>query len=198
MERTYNGPWATVKLEELARLHATEVVASVVLSDQRFAFWSGSSKPELHHYGDGGLAQHTYEVVEIGLAQLPYFNRLNGLRVDPKLYFLAALFHDAGKMWDYRKIPDCDVACWTSAEHKYMIHHIARSAVVWTQATATCDHHLTSGQQDEVLHAILAHHGRREWGSPVSPQTGLAWLLHTADMMSARMNDLGAVSRKGG
>jgi 23S rRNA maturation-related 3'-5' exoribonuclease YhaM len=42
---------------------------------------------------------------------------------------------------------------------------------------------------DEVTHAILSHHGQREWGSPVRPATKLAWILHTCDMMSARVND---------
>jgi 23S rRNA maturation-related 3'-5' exoribonuclease YhaM len=36
----------------------------------------------------------------------------------------------------------------------------------------------------------MAHHGRREWGSPVSPATPTAQLLHQSDMTSARMNDI--------
>ena len=34
-----------------------------------------------------------------------------------------------------------------------------------------------------------AHHGIRAWGSPVSPNTQLAWLLHLSDNLSARLND---------
>jgi 3'-5' exoribonuclease len=33
---------------------------------------------------------------------------------------------------------------------------------------------------------MLAHHGRKEWGSPVEPATNEAWILHAADMMSSR------------
>ena len=44
-------------------------------------------------------------------------------------------------------------------------------------------------EHDEVLHAILSHHGRREYGSPVSPSTRIAWLLHLCDSISARMFD---------
>jgi 3'-5' exoribonuclease len=43
--------------------------------------------------------------------------------------------------------------------------------------------------EEEVLHAILSHHGMRQWGSPVAPKSRLAWLLHLADSMSARMAD---------
>lgn len=39
---------------------------------------------------------------------------------------------------------------------------------------------------DAVTHCILAHHGRKEWGSPVEPQTIEALILHQADMLSAQ------------
>jgi 3'-5' exoribonuclease len=37
-----------------------------------------------------------------------------------------------------------------------------------------------------IEHAILAHHGRQEWGSPVEPVTAEAYILHYADMLSVR------------
>lgn len=36
-----------------------------VLEDSNFSIWSGSGKPEHHHYGDGGLIKHTWEVVNL-------------------------------------------------------------------------------------------------------------------------------------
>jgi 23S rRNA maturation-related 3'-5' exoribonuclease YhaM len=44
--------------------------------------------------------------------------------------------------------------------------------------------------EDEVLHAILAHHGFQEFGSPVQPNSKVAWLLHLCDSISARMDDV--------
>jgi 3'-5' exoribonuclease len=38
--------------------------------------------------------------------------------------------------------------------------------------------------RDTVAHAILAHHGRHEWGSPVAPATPEATVIHFADMLS--------------
>lgn len=38
---------------------------------------------------------------------------------------------------------------------------------------------------EKVIHCILAHHGRREWGAPVEPHTPEAWILHAADMLSS-------------
>jgi 23S rRNA maturation-related 3'-5' exoribonuclease YhaM len=48
---------------------------------------------------------------------------------------------------------------------------------------------LNTRYHDSVLHAILAHHGRREAGSPVAPKSRIAWLVHLSDQISARMAD---------
>lgn len=39
----------------------------------------------------------------------------------------------------------------------------------------------------ELLHILLSHHGQREHGSPVTPLTREAWVVHMADNLSAKM-----------
>ena len=170
-------------LENLAKELNVTHLANFVLKDSRFTEWSGSSKKNLHHYGTGGLITHTCEVVQLCLQNNEYFKGTEKY-VDPAKVYLAALFHDAGKMWDYER-SNSGFGDWESNDHKYKIHHISRSALVWNEAAGDLE------WKDEVLHAILAHHGQREWGSPVKPQTHLAWLLHLCDGISARMDDLG-------
>lgn len=41
-----------------------------------------------------------------------------------------------------------------------------------------------AGMIDEVCHMIHAHHGHKAWGSPVTPKTYEALILHQADMLS--------------
>ena len=158
-------------------------IASVVIADPRFELWSGSSKEHQHHYGMGGLIQHTYEVVELCISNYILLK----LDVDRTELYLSALFHDCGKMWDYEPINE-EYTKWQGTEHKRTIHHISRSAIVWNQACAF--HNFKYGKYaDSVTHNILSHHGQREWGSPVMPKTKAAWLLHLCDGISARMND---------
>ena len=38
-----------------------------------------------------------------------------------------------------------------------------------------------------LLHVILSHHGRKDWGSPVLPQLPEALLIHYCDQLSATM-----------
>ena len=156
----------------------------------QFETWSGAGKPIHHHYGDGGLARHTKEVIDLMFSS----DDTLYLNLRPDLMFLAGLFHDIGKVWDYKKVQKLSLSDlgrftyeWEKTDHARNIHHISRSALVWSQAVNHTGHF--QKEHDEVLHAILAHHGQREWGSPVAPNSKLAWLLHLCDGISARMDD---------
>lgn len=157
-----------------------------ILHDDRFEEWSGSSRPNQHHYGKHGLIIHTNEVIKLCFYNNTFFNCID--KKDEKLLFLAAFFHDVGKIWDYQPI-NKEKTEWESTQHKRKIHHISRSALTFQEACVINSGVLAQDEQDEVLHAILAHHGMREWGSPIAPKTKLAWLLHLCDGLSARLDD---------
>lgn len=175
---------APIILETLwkdANRHGVREVASVVLNEPRFRTWAGSSVAGAHHYYDGGLAEHTYDVTMLCEQNAKFLQCDREINLGEM--FLAALFHDVGKMWDYEKVD----GVWRATDHKRLVHHISRSGVEWIRAADKCK--VPYDTQDRVLHAILAHHGRREWGSPVAPKSRMAWLLHLCDQLSARMND---------
>jgi 3'-5' exoribonuclease len=127
------------------------------------------------------------EVIDLMVASDQALNYSHDLGYEE--IFLAGLFHDVGKLWDYgicgKDFRGDNV--WIKTKHARNIHHISRSALVWSKAVDTTQ--LYMDEHDEILHAILSHHGQREWGSPVAPNSKLAWLLHLCDGISARMDD---------
>lgn len=171
------------KLKQYAEALGKEVqlVADEVLDNPKFVVWWGGLRSQ-HHNFDGGLAKHTREVVELCFSTMA---TLGLTKVDKAEIFLAALFHDIGKTYDYTPAGD---GTYTDTEHKRMIHHISRSAIVWSHA-ALKSKEVNEKYHDLVLHAILSHHGERAWGSPVAPKTRTAWILHLCDNLSARIND---------
>lgn len=165
-------------------------LAKKVLDNPLFEVWTASSHPEVHHYGTGGLLTHTFEVVTLCAINNMAFTKM-GKGVNSDLLFLAALYHDIGKLTDYERVPDT-VDDWKSTDDKYKVYHITRSAIEWTravEAVRAAGYEFSKSDEDQVLHGILAHHGRLEWKSPVTPQDRLAWILHLCDAMSARVDD---------
>ena len=158
-------------------------ISSCVLDDDRFDIWSGSSKPEQHHYSRNGLARHIAEVVDLCFSTIKVLN----MSVDPVEVFLSALYHDAGKLYDYEPV-DAEYKEWVGTSHKRKVHHISRSVIMWNTA---CQKYGGKYDKyvDDVTHNILSHHGLRAWGSPVMPKTKCAWLLHLSDNLSARVDD---------
>lgn len=170
-------------------------VAAVVLDDPKFAACSGcahngkADKPQKHHYDTGGLVRHTWEVVNLCEVNRAFYETRMEKQIDEKALFLAALFHDVGKTFDYEWDHGPDPSIWKSTPHRRNIHHISRSGLIWHDAVKSTG--FFKEVHDEVYHAILSHHGLREWGSPVMPNTPIAWLLHLCDNMSARMDETG-------
>ena len=160
-----------------------------LLTSDKFKVWTGSGNRNQHHYGYGGLVIHTCEVVRICLS----VNDLLGTQLSPKKIFLSALFHDVGKIWDYEYTNE-EMTIWQPVDHKVKIYHITRSILEWNRFFESKKGSLEVSEQDEsfsneIIHAILGHHGRLEWHSPVKPRTKLAFLLHYADSISARLDD---------
>ena len=170
------------------KLCIVDVYEELIRQYPQFTRWAGSHSSKLHHYEEGGLARHTYEIIAIGFDIIPSLNLQ--AKIPPIEFFLAALFHDTGKMYDYeeKKSEHGGGNYWQPTPHKREIYHINRSTLIFHDIISDFPD-LNAKFHDAVLHDILAHHGRREFGSPVAPKSHCAWLLHLCDSISARMDD---------
>lgn len=173
---------------------AVESILERVLAYPGFTTWTGSLANR-HHYGEGGLLRHTAEVVHLCMTNADTVEVDTGVKLSRRVLFLAALCHDVGKTHDYRRVDDPmkPGLGWEAVPHHRHIHHINRSAVIWTQLTANG---VCADVFDEVLHCILSHHGSPDRGSPVLPQTREAWVLHLCDALSAWMDGVGKMDPK--
>lgn len=165
----------------LASVRAPEELTLCVLSSAAFATYPASctdrdGRPPKHHGEKGGLARHTYEVLRFALnaaAALP--------RVDWVALAVGAVWHDFGKIeeYDYRLI-DGEMVFTRRTPN---IPHIVHGLMIWAEASKEL-HFDDPPLFEAVSHIIAAHHGRKEWGSPVEPKTVEALLVHQADMLS--------------
>ena len=77
-----------------------------------------------------------------------------------------------------------DTENWGKNEtYSSRVGHISGSLSEFSSIARTCK--VSKDIVEQVQHCILSHHGRKEWGSPVSPISAEAIILHNSDMISA-------------
>jgi 3'-5' exoribonuclease len=130
-----------------------------------------------HHAALGGLLKHTVEVAAIARV----IARVCGADQDAVL--AGVLLHDIGKLESYRWDRLFDYT-----EAHYLIGHVVLGSLLLDRRLAEEPNPppCTDDERAMLHHLILSHHGRREFGSPVTPATLEAEVLHWADNASAK------------
>lgn len=140
-------------------------------------FRTSPAAAEFHHAYTRGLMMHTIEVIEIGMDAIKHVSHDDH---DIDVFITAAIFHDAGKILEY-KIEEGMIKTTDAAA---LVGHIAISLGMFMSAAKK--ELIPNKTQYLVGHAIVAHHGFvKEWGSPIPPKTMPAMVLHHSDMLSA-------------
>jgi len=140
---------------------------------EQFRRWPAA----VRHHGAvvGGLLEHTVNVSLITqfLAILYSCNH--------ELALAGALLHDIGKLQELEEQPGRGFT-----PDGTMFGHI----FLGTQYVEQHAKHVTEMDEAtrlDLLHIILAHHGTKEFGSPVYPATIEALIVHLADMTEAKL-----------
>lgn len=146
------------------------------------AFWTCPAAKSRHQAYPGGLAIHTAQMLECAIG---FVGPIAGMRTDAMI--VAAMWHDIGKIEDYQivDVTEDNPSGYEYTEHQTMIGHLSKGYTDFMTYCAVEGIICGDGQRDFIGHLILAHHGRKEWGSPVEPVCAEAWALHCGDMMSA-------------
>jgi 3'-5' exoribonuclease len=145
-----------------------------MFGDEEFAntFSRAPAAKRYHHACIGGLLEHTLAVV-----RLCSFVAHEHPEIHRDLLLTAAILHDVGKATSYTQGPVLE-----RTDVGRLIDHVAQGALV-VQTAIDGVEGFPQDLRNRLIHAILAHHGALERGSPVLPQTLEALALHHADWM---------------
>lgn len=136
-----------------------------------------------HHNYETGLLYHTASMLRLARYNLETYPENE---LDKDILLGATLLHDMEKTREYTGVTNTQF----TEDGKLMGHIFLSGAEVfhlWKVIAAKYPDMDTS-KVPLMIHAILAHHGKLEWGSPVAPITKDAEILHQIDMMDSRMN----------
>jgi len=141
------------------------------------AFLEAPSARTMHQAYIGGLVEHTIGVVKNALAIAANYGRIN-----TDLLLAGALIHDVAKVFEY----SCSSSI-TITDSGRLIGHLSMAAMEVDRRARQIE-----GFPEEtrllLIHMILSHHGKLEFGSPKVPMTAEALILTWADYADAYLS----------
>ncbi len=158
-----------------------QLLQSLFVADAglRTAFAQAPAAKSMHHAFLGGLLEHTLSVLGMAERACAHYRELNR-----DLVVAGVLLHDVGKTAELSYQRSFG---YTDAGN--LLGHIALEAEWISRAVGKI-----SGFPEElrmqILHIVLSHHGRLEFGSPVLPKTPEALLVHYLDDLDGKLDTM--------
>jgi 3'-5' exoribonuclease len=169
------------KLVESAEDTDIRRLLEAFFSDPEFleGFSKAPASIQLHSAAVGGLLRHTLNVTELALRACDLHQGL-----DRDLVLAGALLHDIGKVQGFKVTSNIN-----QTEEGNLLGHIVLGDQELVRRIAQLDG-LPNLTASKMRHILLAHHGRKEWGSPVDPMFPEALLVHEADDLDAKLDNM--------
>jgi 3'-5' exoribonuclease len=178
------------KIQALIDSHITEPqlkrLVEDLLAQNVSLFAKMPAAQNMHHSYNAGLLEHVWSMTRVAAFLSDHYAKYYE-ELDPPLnrgiIVAATILHDIGKLreLEYRPLE----ARYT--KEGCLIGHVLMGRDMIREAAAKIE-----GFPEELLilleHAILAHHGKREFGAPVLPQTIEALIVSYIDEMDAKVN----------
>jgi 3'-5' exoribonuclease len=136
-----------------------------------------------HHAYLGGLAEHTLNVTYLARALAYRYDCRN-----KEIAILAAKLHDIGKVHEYSVTGPFSVTMRGEMEG-----HIVIGVSMLEEAFKLGEAIYSEEFKNRIRGCLVQHHGKLEFGSPKSPNTEEAFIVHYADYVDAVMNKIGKV-----
>ncbi len=181
--------------DELAGLIATlcdqglRELLAVLFSGQTLAEFSiAPAAKRMHHAYLGGLIEHSLSVAAMAVKTAQHYPNL-----DRDILLAGALVHDIAKIreFSYRSVP------FEYTDNGRLLGHLVLGGeMIRDAARGIKAEILPTRRVDELIHLVLSHHGRHDFGAPVLPMTPEAILLHYLDDMDAKVNYIESLRKK--
>lgn len=127
-----------------------------------------------HHGYMRGLAEHTISMCEIGEFIAKHYD------LDHDLLISGCLLHDVGKCIELSGV----LGTTYTKEGSLLGHLVIGENLV----SSVCKEFNIEGEEVLLLeHLIISHHGKQEFGSPISPATKEALALNFIDDLDAKL-----------
>ncbi|HET9374188.1 MAG TPA: HD domain-containing protein [Chthoniobacterales bacterium] len=176
-------------------------VSELFLEEFTERFRRAAGARSVHHARRGGLVQHVSQMLRTVAALMSVYPHLNR-----DLLLAGVLFHDAGKLWENTFPKEGFQMPYDLLGE--LVGHITIGAEIvnrlWTKLRQEPLYESWKNLKPEselvrwhLLHLVAAHHGEKQFGSPVEPKTPEAIVLHFIDNLDAKLEIMAGAYRTG-
>jgi 3'-5' exoribonuclease len=158
-------------------------LAMQIFSDYDKQWRTLPAAKSVHHAYVGAQLKHS---VDVAIKARELATLIPTADID--LCTIGGLLHDFGKLWVYM----FDGASIEFTEEGNMIEHLV-AGVKHSEKYRT---EVNSSTLDLVQHIMVSHHGKLEYGSPMTPKCLEAWIVNAADMIDAKAETILDANRK--
>ncbi len=151
----------------------------------RDAYQQAPAARQLHHAWLGGLLEHVVSLLGLAQRVVPHYPI-----VMPDLVYTGILLHDIGKIRELTWQTGFDYTI-----EGQLLGHIPMGVSMVEQAIDSIPD-FPPRLRTIVLHLILSHHGRLEFGSPKLPMIPEALMLNFLDDLDAKMQTIASEFQK--
>ena len=148
----------------------------VANTELREAFSKAPAAKGIHHVYLGGLLEHTLSILAMAERACGHYKQMNR-----DLVLAGVFLHDVGKTAELSYQRSFG---YTDAGN--LIGHISMECE-WINREAAKIQGFPEELRMQVLHIVLSHHGRLEFGSPVLPKIPEALLVHYLDDLDGKL-----------
>jgi 3'-5' exoribonuclease len=108
-------------------------------------------------------------------------------KIKKDLLICGALLHDIGKLKEYTYAAAIDI----SDEGNFIGHIVIGEQWIREkiQEIKASGKEFPKELENQLIHLILSHHGKYEWGSPKIPKLVEGCILHQADLMDSQVKN---------
>lgn len=150
----------------------------------RKPFCAAQGALKRHHSYRHGLLMHTLHVARIAMHAVDDHRIFDTGRLFQDLLVTGALLHDIGKLEEYEEV---DLCCSVTARGRMFGHLLLGSDMISKVARELGG--IPQDLLDQLLHIIVSHHGKLEYGAIALPITVEAIAVHRADQVSSQDED---------
>ena len=158
------------------------IITRKIFEDFKVRWLTAPAATGVHHAYLAGNLQHCVDVAKIARA---IAGEIPGCNAD--LCVAGALLHDVGKLFVY----ELNGSVINYTEYGHLLEHIIGGIVI-------LDRYRTEENSELITllqHIIAAHHGKLEFGSPVTPKFLEAWIVSYADGIDAKANIIQRINK---